>query len=92
MTINAQYIDGLEQDYSNSIALAMELLQSCTKPSISSCFQSQIGSNNDNCVALASWSESPINHWFWQSQLSPLYIMKFFVFDYRLVSNIRRVL
>ena len=28
------YIDGLVQDCSNSIALAMELLQSCTKPSI----------------------------------------------------------
>ena len=29
------YIDGLVQDFSNSIALAMELLQSCAKPSIS---------------------------------------------------------
>ena len=28
------YIDGLEQDCSNSIANALELLQSCTKPSI----------------------------------------------------------
>ena len=28
------YIDGLVQDYSNSSALAMELLQSCAKPSI----------------------------------------------------------
>ena len=28
------YIDGLVQDCSNSIALAMELLQSCTEPSI----------------------------------------------------------
>ena len=28
------YIDGLVQDCSNSSALAMELLQSCTKPSI----------------------------------------------------------
>ena len=28
------YIDGLVQDYSNSSVLAMELLQSCTKPSI----------------------------------------------------------
>ena len=28
------YIDGLAQDCSNSSALAMELLQSCTKPSI----------------------------------------------------------
>ena len=27
------YIDGLVQDCSNSSALAMELLQSCTKPS-----------------------------------------------------------
>ena len=29
-----EYIDGLVQDCSNSSALAMELLQSCTKPSI----------------------------------------------------------
>ena len=29
-----QYVDGLAQDCSNSIALAMELLQSCTKPSL----------------------------------------------------------
>ena len=29
------YIDGLVQDCNNSSALAMELLQSCTKPSIS---------------------------------------------------------
>ena len=28
------YFDGLVQDYSNSIELAMELLQSCIKPSI----------------------------------------------------------
>ena len=28
------YIDGLVQDCSNSSALAMELLQSCIKPSI----------------------------------------------------------
>ena len=28
------YIDGLVQDCSNSIALAMELLQSCAKPFI----------------------------------------------------------
>ena len=28
------YIDGLVPDYSNSSALAMELLQSCTNPSI----------------------------------------------------------
>ena len=30
-----RYIDGSVQDCSNSSALAMELLQSCTKPSIS---------------------------------------------------------
>ena len=28
------YVDGLVQDYSNSIANALELLQSCTKPLI----------------------------------------------------------
>ena len=32
-----EYIDGLVQDCSNSSALAMELLQSYTKPSISDC-------------------------------------------------------
>ena len=32
------YFDGLVQDCSNSSALAMELLQSCTKPSICFCF------------------------------------------------------
>ena len=31
---NHEYIDGLVQDCSNSIALAMELLQSCIKPSM----------------------------------------------------------
>ena len=34
----ARYIDGLVQDYSNSIANALELLQSCTKPSICTWF------------------------------------------------------
>ena len=29
-----RYIDDLVQDYSNTIANALELLQSCTKPSI----------------------------------------------------------
>ena len=36
---SVDYINGLLQDCSNSSALAMELLQSCTKPSISSSFQ-----------------------------------------------------
>ena len=36
--VNNEYIDGLVQDCSNSIANALELLQSCTKPSI--CFMS----------------------------------------------------
>ena len=30
----SEYMDGLVQDFSNSIANALELLQSCTKPSI----------------------------------------------------------
>ena len=33
-SFNAKYIDGLVQDCSNSIANALELLQSCTKSSI----------------------------------------------------------
>ena len=32
--LSIRHFDGLVQDYSNSSALAMELLQSCTKPSI----------------------------------------------------------
>ena len=32
--MNGNYIDGLVQDCGNSIANALELLQSCTKPSI----------------------------------------------------------
>ena len=32
--ISIHHIDGLAQDCSNSIALAMQLLQSCTKPSM----------------------------------------------------------
>ena len=31
---NQEHIDGLVQDCSNSIAIAMELLKSCAKPSI----------------------------------------------------------
>ena len=34
-TMNKLYLDGLVQNRSNSIANALELLQSCTKPSIS---------------------------------------------------------
>ena len=33
-TLKSLHIDGLVQDCSNSSALALELLQSCTKPSI----------------------------------------------------------
>ena len=33
-TLYTSYIDGLVQDCSNSSVLAMELLQSCTKPSM----------------------------------------------------------
>ena len=36
--INYAYFDGLMQDCSISSALTMEILQSCTKPSICSCF------------------------------------------------------
>ena len=35
MKKGVKYVDGLVQDCSNSIANALELLQSCTKPSIS---------------------------------------------------------
>ena len=33
-SMESKYIDGLVQDCSNSFANALELLQSCTKPSI----------------------------------------------------------
>ena len=34
MELSVYHIDGLVQDCSNSIANALELLQSCTKPSM----------------------------------------------------------
>ena len=37
MTYHTENIDGLAQYCSNSIAKALELLQSCTKPSIKNC-------------------------------------------------------
>ena len=40
------YIDGLVQDCSNSSALAVELLQSCTKPSIYVFIHSKEKKNN----------------------------------------------
>ena len=46
-------IDGLVQDCSNSSALAMELLQSCTQPSIFAC------RNEKNTISL--WVVIPIN-------------------------------
>ena len=36
LTLSDGYIDGLAQDCSNFIANALELLQACTEPSISS--------------------------------------------------------
>ena len=51
-----QYIDGLVQDCSNSSALAMELLQSCTRPStciiIFSCDQAAIWLVQSVCVSV----------------------------------------
>ena len=49
-----RYIDGLVQDCSNSSALAMELLQPCTKPSISSSMY--ISSNKQLLNHLNPWN------------------------------------
>ena len=51
--LNISYIGGLVQDCSNSSALAMELLQSCTKPSISFFTSAHIGSVCTFCVLCA---------------------------------------
>ena len=40
-----EHVDGLVQDCSNSNALAMKLLQSCTKPSIYFCFYENIAAD-----------------------------------------------
>ena len=45
-------IDGLVQDCSNSSALAVELLQSCTKPSICRSPQSVGGIRNGDTAVL----------------------------------------
>ena len=46
------YIDGLAQDCSNSSALVMELLQSCTKPSIGGvwCQKQACNAGINNCI------------------------------------------
>ena len=54
----AAHVKGLVQDCSNSSALAMELLQACTKPSM--CITSTISSHllkNTNFWFLAHWCE-----------------------------------
>ena len=43
-------IDGLVQDCSNSSALAMELLQSCTKPLINAMVMFSTNTNNVYCI------------------------------------------
>ena len=67
-----QYIDSLEQDWSNCSALAMELLQSCTKPSISSL---SIGGHMDTCILgreLGPSGVSPNQRSRWKHAFSPL--------------------
>ena len=55
------HIDGLAQDCSNSSALAMELLQSCTKPSICNCHESLQGITNIHQF-VNSQSARPLAH------------------------------
>ena len=49
------YIDGLVQDCGNSIANALELLQSCTKPSI--CLLAK------HCFHIPLTETSKVNQW-----------------------------
>ena len=48
-TVVVSYIDGLVQDCSNSIANALELLQSCTKPSMFGCPPHMRGAHSVCC-------------------------------------------
>ena len=56
------YIDGLAQDCSNSIANALELLQSCVKPSICTTLNLLL---NDQCKVthIWIWDCITISHW-----------------------------
>ena len=49
------HIDGLVQDCSNSIALAMELLQFCTEQSIWTCQKCPISSPHEQGMGCLSW-------------------------------------
>ena len=69
-----QHFDGLVQDCSNSSALAMELLQSCTKPSILLTLKTFINEKNHwwryelfakCCSKRCYWSGWPYNTCFW---------------------------
>ena len=48
------YIDGLVQDHSNSIANALELLQSCTEPLMCGCVNYTIIGSDDS-FSLICW-------------------------------------
>ena len=52
------YFDGFVQDGSNSSALAMELLQSCTKPSI-------YGSVQEGSNSIANTLPDYLHDWNW---------------------------
>ena len=54
------HVDDLVQDDSNSIANALELLQSCTKPSI--CEQQRLLPNKKNLMATDSPAMRPPRH------------------------------
>ena len=55
------YIDGLVQDCSNSIANALELLQSCAKPSIFSHFLSSLKTEKAQVLEILPCGRRP-NH------------------------------
>ena len=64
--IMEEYIDGLGQHCSQSSVLAMELLQSCTKPLICCCYfvknPDRLTSRNTFCITLHLCGESTRDH------------------------------
>ena len=90
--IQAHHIDGLVQDCSNSSALAMELLQSCTKPSIYSIVYRKIFHYSNQAVPLplcivneAGWNymEFPGADSFMHYCLIPAIVLLLFFFSHK---------
>ena len=56
------YINGLVQDYSNSIANALELLQSCTEPLIYASANWNINDSGDGLVPVRHHGACKVRH------------------------------